>query len=154
MEEQRPGRICRSDEQARRHIGDDDDGNHPTEDKFEEASKDDIWVSAKIEQAVISVDQSLRANNPKARDGQTEEDAIMDHDTHGNRQEVEDHLRERRNYRELDLCRSNESNANQSVNQIVETELLCGDGKLCVDRLKKHEVETACPNQFREIGKI
>jgi hypothetical protein len=42
-------------------------------------------IASKIEQAVISVNQALRANDPKACGCQTEEDAVVDHDPHGNR---------------------------------------------------------------------
>ena len=89
--------------------------------------KHDVRVSTKIEEAVISVNQTLRANDPETRGRETEQDAVVNHHSHCDRGHVKCNLAGRGNDRHLDKGRDNKRNANERIDEIIEVRIALVD---------------------------
>jgi hypothetical protein len=78
----------------------------------------------------------------------------VNHDSHCDRRHVKRDLAGRGNDRHLDEGRDNKQNANERIDEIIESKLLCGYGELRIDRLKQKEVEPTGADELGQIGQV
>src|ERR1700736_1343261 len=88
LEHELAGMAQRFDQQTRRDIGHDHHRNNPAEDESEKARENYVRIARNIEKVEITVDQTLRANNPKADGREAEHDGVMNGDAETQRGEV------------------------------------------------------------------
>ena len=142
------------DQESRWDVGHDDDGNHPAEDEFEGSAVDGVRVAPYVEEAVVTVNQTLGSDHPETRGGEDQHDAVVDEDAAANRHDVEQDLRRRGDDGELPEREKNDACTDKRVDHIVHAELLERDDELRVDRQQEHEVHPAGPDEFRKICQI
>src|SRR5207244_2994986 len=67
----------RFDEQTRGNIRNDHHWNDPAEDYLEQFRENNVRIPRDVEKIKISIDQSLRANDPETHCSQCEHDGVM-----------------------------------------------------------------------------
>src|SRR5258708_19772089 len=76
--EHKPARLTeRLDENPRRYIGDDDDGDNPPEKETKEPGKDRVWITRDVQEVEVAVNETLRAHDPKAHRREAEHDRVI-----------------------------------------------------------------------------
>src|ERR1700730_7119555 len=98
----KPARLTeRLDENPRRYIGDDDDGNNPPENEAKEPGKNRVRITRDVQEVEVSVNETLRAHDPKAHRREAEHDRVMHGDAETERHEVKQDRHQVRNHSEL-----------------------------------------------------
>ena len=154
MRDQPPGRLRSVHQNARRDIGDDDDGNQPAENKFDGAFEYNVGITSKIHYVVITPNKALGSNDPEAGGGEGKEDRVMNSYAEKHCHQVKGYLAWARNNVQPVQRVGDDGDADQCVDYTVEAELPDGGGKLAIYRLEKDKVEFPGSNEFGKVDEV
>src|SRR6266480_925337 len=151
MHHQRKGLPQGFDQQSRRDVRDDHHRNYPAENYPEQSRENYVRIPRNVEKVEITIDQALRANDPKAHLRQTQHDRVMHGDPEAKRREVEQNRKWGWHNAELRQRDANHYGAEQGVYDAVESKLFRGHGKLAVDRQHKQRIQFSGADKFRNV---
>src|ERR1700730_1437810 len=111
-------------------------------------------MTREVEEIEATINQSLRAHDPKTDRSQAQHDRIVNRDSETNRDQVEQDRHRRWNDPEFRQGNADDYAANGRVNDAVETELFGRNGELAVHRQDEERVELSGADELGNVGHV
>src|SRR5882724_10214766 len=119
-----PARLPeRFDQQSRGNVRDDHNGNNPSENEAEKFWKNDVRITRDIEEIEVTVNQTLRADDPEADGGEAEHDRIVDGHAKAERDQIKEHCAHARSDLEPGEREQYDRRADHGIDHAVEAKL-------------------------------
>src|SRR4030095_4194043 len=107
-----------------------------------------------IEKVEIAIDQSLRADDPKAERSQAEHDGVMHGDAETKRNNIKQNGKQVRHDIELEQRNNNHDGAKQRVDDAVERELFRGHRELAVDWQHPNGIQFSGAHELGDVRDV
>src|SRR5207249_674660 len=137
-----------------RDIGDEDHGDDKGEESFEQTAVGGIRQARDGEQIVVTPDDTLRADGPKADAGEQKHERVMDEDARERQAKKANQLRGRRHKMQAAERISYHRQGRGGVDEPAQIDLTQGDDKSSVDGQEKHEIHFAGAHVFGNLNAV